>query len=60
MGQIRSAPIRITTSFLLGLNSPNKDPQQETVLCYEIGVGAAWFIERRRARDASETALTPT
>lgn len=24
-------------AFLLGLNSPNKDPQQETVLCYEIG-----------------------
>ena len=24
-------------AFLLGLNSPNKDSQQETVLCYEIG-----------------------
>lgn len=24
-------------AFLQGLNSPNKDPQQETVLCYEIG-----------------------
>jgi tetratricopeptide (TPR) repeat protein len=24
-------------AFLMGLNSPNKDPQQETVLCYEIG-----------------------
>ncbi len=24
-------------AFLLGLNSPNKDAQQETVLCYEIG-----------------------
>jgi tetratricopeptide (TPR) repeat protein len=24
-------------AFLRGLNSPNKDPQQETVLCYEIG-----------------------
>lgn len=24
-------------AFLMGLNSPNKDAQQETVLCYEIG-----------------------
>jgi tetratricopeptide (TPR) repeat protein len=24
-------------AFLRGLNAPNKDPQQETVLCYEIG-----------------------
>lgn len=24
-------------AFLQGLNSPNKDPQQETVLCFEIG-----------------------
>jgi len=31
------------------------------VLCYEVGVVAAWLIERRRARSASETtALTPT
>ena len=30
------------------------------LLCYEVGVVAAWLIERRRARNASETALTPT
>lgn len=31
------------------------------VLCYEVGVLAAWLIERRRARNAAETtALTPT
>jgi len=31
------------------------------VLCYEVGVLAAWLIERRRARDAAETtALTQT
>jgi tetratricopeptide (TPR) repeat protein len=24
-------------AFLQGLNAPNKDPQQETVLCYELG-----------------------
>ena len=30
------------------------------LLCYEVGVLAAWLIERRRARNASETALTPT
>jgi len=30
------------------------------LLCYEVGVVAAWLIERRRARSTSETALTPT
>ena len=30
------------------------------LLCYELGVLAVWLIERRRARGASETALTPT
>ena len=30
------------------------------LLCYELGVLAVWLIERRRARSASETALTPT
>ena len=30
------------------------------LLCYEVGVLAAWLIERRRARNASETALTTT
>jgi sec-independent protein translocase protein TatC len=30
------------------------------LLCYEVGVVAAWLIERRRTRNAAETALTPT
>ena len=30
------------------------------LLCYEVGVVAAWLIERRRARNTAETALTPT
>ncbi len=30
------------------------------VLCYELGVVAAWLIEKRKARDAAETAITPT
>lgn len=30
------------------------------LLCYEVGVVAAYFIERRRNRNAAETALTPT
>ncbi len=30
------------------------------LLCYEVGVVAAYFIERQRARNAAETALTPT
>jgi sec-independent protein translocase protein TatC len=29
------------------------------LLCFEIGVVAVWLIERRRARDADETAITP-
>lgn len=28
-------------------------------LCYELGVVAAWFIERRRARNEASVALTP-
>jgi sec-independent protein translocase protein TatC len=28
-------------------------------LCYELGVLAAWVIEKRRARDAASTALAP-
>jgi len=30
------------------------------IACYELGVLAAWLIERRKARNAAETALTPT
>ncbi len=30
------------------------------LLCYEVGVVAAWLIERRRTRNSAETALTPT
>jgi sec-independent protein translocase protein TatC len=30
------------------------------IACYELGVLAAWLIEKRKARDAAETALTPT
>ncbi|HEY8208368.1 MAG TPA: twin-arginine translocase subunit TatC [Myxococcaceae bacterium] len=29
------------------------------ILCYEVGVLAVWLVERRRARMASETAITP-
>ena len=36
-------------AFLLGLNSPNKDPQQETVLCYEIG---AAYEAKKMTKDA--------
>jgi len=30
------------------------------VLCYELGVLAAWMIEKRKARQAATTALTTT
>jgi sec-independent protein translocase protein TatC len=30
------------------------------VLCYEMGVIAVWVIERRRAKNAAETGITPT
>jgi sec-independent protein translocase protein TatC len=52
--------------ILAAVITPTGDPINMSVLaaplllCYEIGVLAAWLIERRRARDASETALTPT
>ena len=36
-------------AFLMGLNSPNKDPQQETVLCYEIG---ACYEAKKLNKDA--------
>ena len=36
-------------AFLMGLNSPNKDPQQETVLCYEIG---AAYEAKKMNKDA--------
>lgn len=36
-------------AFLQGLNSPNKDPQQETVLCYEIG---AAYEAKKMTKDA--------
>ena len=36
-------------AFLQGLNSPNKDPQQETVLCYEIG---AAYEAKKMNKDA--------
>jgi sec-independent protein translocase protein TatC len=29
------------------------------IACYELGVLAAWLIERRKSRNAAETALTP-
>ena len=52
--------------ILAAVITPTGDPINMSVLaaplllCYEIGVLAAWLIERRRARDASQTALTPT
>ncbi len=30
------------------------------LLCYEMGVIAVWLIERRRAKNAAETGITPT
>ncbi|OJH40163.1 twin-arginine translocase subunit TatC [Cystobacter ferrugineus] len=30
------------------------------LLCYEMGVIAVWIIERRRAKNAAETGITPT
>jgi tetratricopeptide (TPR) repeat protein len=36
-------------AFLMGLNSPNKDPQQETVLCYEIGTA---YEAKKMTKDA--------
>jgi sec-independent protein translocase protein TatC len=30
------------------------------IACYELGVLAAWLIEKRKTRDAATTALTPT
>jgi tetratricopeptide (TPR) repeat protein len=36
-------------AFLMGLNSPNKDPQQETVLCYELG---AAYEAKKMNKDA--------
>jgi len=52
--------------ILAAVITPTGDPINMAILagpmllCYEIGVLAAWLIERRRARDASQTALTPT
>ena len=56
----------IVCLILAAVITPTGDPFNMAVLagpmllCYEIGVFAAWMIERRRARDASQTALTPT
>lgn len=57
----------IVCLILAAVITPTGDPINMAVLagpmllCYEIGVLAAWLIERRRARDTSETtALTPT
>lgn len=36
-------------AFLLGLNAPIKDPQQETVLCYEIG---ACYEAKKMSKEA--------
>ena len=36
-------------AFIQGLNSPHKDPQQETVLCYEIG---AAYEAKKLGKDA--------
>jgi len=30
------------------------------LMCYELGVLASWFIERKRAREAAAAALTTT
>ena len=52
--------------ILAAVITPTGDPINMSILagpmllCYEVGVVAAWLIERRRARSASETALTPT
>jgi sec-independent protein translocase protein TatC len=53
--------------ILAAVITPTGDPINMSILagpmllCYEVGVVAAWLIERRRARGASETtALTPT
>ena len=36
-------------AFKAGLNAPNKDPQQETVLCYELG---AAYEFKKQNKDA--------
>jgi sec-independent protein translocase protein TatC len=52
--------------ILAAVITPTGDPINMAILagpmllCYEVGVVAAWMIERRRARNTSETALTPT
>jgi sec-independent protein translocase protein TatC len=52
--------------ILAAVITPTGDPINMSILagpmllCYEVGVVAAWMIERRRARNTSETALTPT
>jgi sec-independent protein translocase protein TatC len=52
--------------ILAAVITPTGDPINMSILagpmllCYEVGVLAAWLIERRRARSTSETALTPT
>lgn len=52
--------------ILAAVITPTGDPINMAILagpmllCYEVGVVAAYFIERRRNRSAAETALTPT
>ncbi len=52
--------------ILAAVITPTGDPFNMAILagpmllCYEVGVVAAYFIERRRNRNAAETALTPT
>ncbi len=52
--------------ILAAVITPTGDPINMAILagpmllCYEGGVVAAYFIERRRNRNAAETALTPT
>jgi len=52
--------------ILAAVITPTGDPINMAILagpmllCYEVGVVAAYFIERRRNRNAAETALTPT
>jgi sec-independent protein translocase protein TatC len=52
--------------ILAAVITPTGDPINMAILagpmllCYEVGVLAAWLIERRRAKTSPETALTPT
>ena len=56
----------IVCLILAAVITPTGDPLNMGILalpmllCYEVGVVAAYFIERQRAKNTAETALTPT